>query len=57
MCFESIARTFENLEYVKFLKEGVVSCAPRMFCKYDGGITNLMHMFKEYGVLVQFRRI
>jgi hypothetical protein len=57
MCFESIAQTFENLEYVKLFKEGVVSCAPRMFCKYDGGITNLTHMFREYGVPFQFRCI
>jgi hypothetical protein len=57
MCFERIAQTFKNLEYVKLFKEGVVGCAPRVFCKYDGGIANLAHMLKEYGAPIQFKQI
>jgi hypothetical protein len=70
MCFENIAQTFENLKNAKLFKEGVVGCAPRLLCKfdggianlahmckYDGGIANLAHMFREYGTLVQFTHI
>ncbi len=57
MCFESVAQTFENLEYDKLFKKSVVGCAPRVFCKYDVGIENVAHMFKEYGAPIQFRHI
>jgi hypothetical protein len=49
MCFENIAQTFENLKNAKLFKEGVVGCAPRLLCKFDGGIANLAHMCKYDG--------
>jgi hypothetical protein len=57
MCFENIAKTFENLEYVKLFEEGVVGCVLKMFCKYDGSIANLAHIFREYGAPIQFKHI
>jgi hypothetical protein len=42
---------------VKPFNEGIAGCVSIVFCKYDEGIANSTHMFKEYGILAQFKCI